>query len=276
MLELPESYTIARQLRETVLGKTIGFVQAAQSPHGFAFYWGEPAAYPEMLLDKQITDAYALAGFIEICAEDRRLLLGDGVNLRYLAPGEVPPKKHQLYLRFTDGSALVCTVQMYGALLAFPAGGYENPYYQAALEKPSPLSKEFDQAYFATLLGEADPKKSVKAFLATQQRIPGLGNGCLQDILWNAKINPQSKLGKLSNSALESIYPSLRSTLQEMAGGGGRDTEKDLFGRPGGYPSILSAKTLAYPCRRCGGGLLRKAYMGGNVYFCPSCQPNIS
>lgn|GEM_PF-2077218 len=30
-----------------------------------------------------------------------------------------------------------------------------------------------------------------KAFLATEQRIPGLGNGVLQDILWTARIHPK-------------------------------------------------------------------------------------
>ena len=27
------------------------------------------------------------------------------------------------------------------------------------------------------------------------------------------------------------------------------------------------------PCPACGGSIIREAYMGGNVYFCPNCQP---
>ena len=65
----------------------------------------------------------------------------------------------------------------------------------------------------------------------------------------------------------------MKTTLAAMAMGGGRDTEKDLFGKPGGYRSVLSAKTLAFPCPVCGGAITRKAYMGGNVYFCAACQP---
>ena len=53
---------------------------------------------------------------------------------------------------------------------------------------------------------------------------------------------------------------------------GGRDTEKDLFGKPGGYRTILSSKTLTYPYRVCGSGLKREAFLGGNIYFCPECQ----
>jgi len=38
------------------------------------------------------------------------------------------------------------------------------------------------------------------------------------------------------------------------------------------YKTILSANTLKYPCPACGNGLVREAYLGGNIYFCPDCQ----
>jgi formamidopyrimidine-DNA glycosylase len=58
-----------------------------------------------------------------------------------------------------------------------------------------------------------------------------------------------------------------------MTESGGRDTEKDLFGAPGGYRTKLSKNTLAFPCVQCGGQLAKEAYMGGAVYYCPTCQP---
>ena len=45
----------------------------------------------------------------------------------------------------------------------------------------------------------------------------------------------------------ETYALSVKSTFLEMRGGGGCDTERDLFGKPGGYRTILSSKTLAYP-----------------------------
>jgi formamidopyrimidine-DNA glycosylase len=53
---------------------------------------------------------------------------------------------------------------------------------------------------------------------------------------------------------------------------GGRDTEKDLFGNMGGYKTILSKNTVQNPCPGCGGTIIKEAYMGGAVYFCPVCQ----
>lgn len=58
-----------------------------------------------------------------------------------------------------------------------------------------------------------------------------------------------------------------------MAEQGGRDTEKDLFGKAGGYPTVCSNTALSRPCPRCGGKLIRQSYLGGAIYFCPVCQP---
>ena len=46
------------------------------------------------------------------------------------------PKKHQLYIEFTDDTALVCTVRCTG-MVAFHDGEYDNKYY--IWQKPSPL-----------------------------------------------------------------------------------------------------------------------------------------
>lgn len=272
MLEIPEAQTIARQLKETIAGKTIASAAAAASPHGFAWYFGDPAAYGELLAGRTITDTAAYGGRPEIWAEDMRLSFGDGVNVRYLDAGAKRPAKHQLLLEFGDGSAVCCTVQMYGDLWAFPDGMNQDFYYTVAKEKPSPLSDAFDAAYFANLLTDETKKLSVKAFLATEQRIPGLGNGVLQDILWRAKIHPKRKLNTLSDNEYETVFTAVKSLLSEMTEKGGRDTEKNLYGNPGGYKTVMSKKNDGMPCPECGGLIQRMAYLGGNVYVCECCQ----
>ena len=273
MLEIPESATVSRQIRETCAGRTIERVTAAHSPHGFAWYCGDPSVYPRLLEGGEITGAQAVAGYVRIDASGVTILLHDGVNARHLAPGAVEPKKHQLLIRFDDGSGIVCTVQMYGGLYAFPQGEMRNPYYDAALAKPHPFSEGFDERHFESIVSNAPGKLSAKGLLATEQRIPGLGNGCLQDILFRAGVNPQSKLSALSDEDIAAIFTSLKTTLREMADSGGRNTERDLFGEYGGYRTLMSSKTVSRPCPDCGKTLERKTYMGGNVYFCPSCQP---
>lgn len=272
MIEIPESNNLSMQLKDTLQNKTIQNVYTATSPHKFAWYHQDPEEYHRLLSGKIITDAYAVGGQVEICAEDMRIVLGDGVNIRYLEPGDTIPKKHQLYIEFEDLSAIVCTVQMYGGLLVFKDGEIDNPYYLVAKEKPSPLSAKFDSQYFKSIIEAAKPTLSVKALLATEQRIPGLGNGTLQDILFNAEINPKTKINQLTEEEIETLFICVKGTLMEMTTRGGRDTEKDLFGCYGGYKTILSKKTIKDPCPRCGSDIVKQAYLGGNVYYCTVCQ----
>lgn len=273
MIELPESTTIAGQLGKTIKGKTIDTVIAAQSPHGFAWYYQDPKDYQKRLAGQRVDEIRSTAGYVELFTKDATILLAEGTNIRYGEDQSAIPKKHQLLVVFTDGSYFVCTVQMYGLLYAFPGRALDNPYYQVAQEKPSALGKQFTKSYFKKLFADTPDKLSAKALLAKEQRIPGLGNGCVQDILFRAKINPQSKIKYLPPEAVDSLYASVKEVLTEMVKGGGRDTEKDLFGQPGGYATILSNKTITKPCPVCGSAIVKKAFLGGNVYFCPECQP---
>ena len=121
--------------------------------------------------------------FVDLLLEDKvHIALSDGVNMRYCPAGAGIPPKYQLLITFDDDSFLVFTVAMYGGINAF-RDTLDNPYYLGALSKPSPLGDGFDAAYFDRLVAGAKPNLSAKAFLATEQRIPGLGNGVLQDIL---------------------------------------------------------------------------------------------
>ncbi len=273
MLELPESAVIARQLNETVRGKTIRRVVANASAHKFAFYYGDPAIYDSLLSGETIGESSGIGSMVEIAAGDRRIVLGDGANLRYYREPDQAPVKHQLFIELSDGSVLVCTVQMYGFLLAFLDGEYDNKYYKIAKEKPQPLIKAFNREYFDLLRSGGWEKLSAKAFLATGQRIPGLGNGVLQDILYHARIHPKRKMGTLSDEEYNGLFRSVKDILCEMTRLGGRDTEKDLFGIAGGYRTVLSKNTMGKPCPVCGNVIQKTAYLGGAVYWCPGCQP---
>ncbi len=275
MLELAESYSMAQQLTDTVKGKIIENVTANASPHRFAWYSGDPDNYRSLLKGKKIDGARSVGGQVEITANDMRIVLNDGVNIRFFEAGEKLPRKHQLHLVFDDQSSLICSVQMYGGLWVFHEGENDNPYYLIAKEKPSPLSPGFTKQYFDALYDKEQSKNlSAKAFLATEQRIPGLGNGVLQDILYNAKIHPKRKINTLNSQEIDGLYEAIVATLSRMASNGGRDTEKNLYGNKGSYITALSKYTVGKPCPVCGTLIKKEAYLGGSIYFCEGCQKN--
>ncbi len=161
---------------------------------------------------------------------------------------------------------------MYGGLACFKNDEYDNEYYLIAKKKPSPISKDFTNSYWESLFTPETVKLSTKAFLATEQRIPGLGNGVLQDILFNAKIHPKRKICTLSIDEKNFLLNVVNLTLVEMINKGGRDTEKDLLAEEGRYFTKMSNKTAGKPCPACRSDIKKMAYLGGSVYFCEKCQ----
>jgi formamidopyrimidine-DNA glycosylase len=272
MLELPEAIVMARQINKILSGKIIRKVIAAHSPHKFAWYYGDPQNYPELLEGKQLGMASNVGGMVEIQTEKAKILFSDGVNLRYYKNNEKIPNKHQLYIEFDDGTFVIGSVQMYGGLVAFPEGKYDNKYYLISKAKPSPLSDSFNTGYYNKLFDADSGKLSLKAFLATEQRIPGLGNGVLQDILFNSEMHPKKKISTLSEMDKKDLFSSIKAVLNDMAVQGGRDTEKDLLGNFGRYKTILSKNTIGQPCPVCGNEIHKEAYMGGSIYYCLECQ----
>jgi len=276
MIEIPETYVLANQITKTLTGKKIISAIANTHPHSFAWYSGDPLLYNEVLTGHTITSSnpgtgYTCGGNTEVICNDLAIIIS--TPIKYHVPGAKLPKSHQLLLQFEDESHMSCTVQMWGSMLCIPIAEIKSSGQFSNNHLPSPLSDDFNEIYFDSIWKKAKSSLSAKALLATEQRIPGLGNGVVQDILFNARIHPKKKLESMTDSHMEAMFKSTKSTLKAMKDGGGRDTERDLFNCSGGYKTILSKNTLNSPCKECGGLLIRQSFLGGNIYFCEICQP---
>lgn len=272
MLEIPESKNISKQLADILIGKTIAEVINATSPHSFTWYYQDPLKYSKLLVGREVEATKGHGSFVDIyCDGGITITVGDGTNIKYYSPHEPHPKKHQLLIVFDDRSFIAFTVSMYGSIYAYK-GLLDNPYHQGSLNKTSPLEDSFDELYLESIFKNATKNISIKALLATEQHIPGLGNGVLQDILFNAGIHPKRKISTISDFEKGELFHSLKTTLSDMTDKGGRDTEKDIYGKSGRYKSILSRNTYKDPCLNCGDAIVKEAYLGGSIYYCPTCQ----
>ena len=276
MIEIPEAKVISAQLNKEISGKNIKFAAAGTHPNKFAWYTGDPADYGKKLFGRKVVKSYNHASRVFIELDNGFVLIfGEGTIISYHEAGSAKPKKHQLFVEFTDDTSLTVSIRMYGFILCEEKDSVTNKYIVDSMKKPSPLSPGFTWNYFNELfIANKDTNMSTKAFLATEQRIPGLGNGVLHDILFNALIHPKLKLKAYNEEESDNLYNSIRITLGEMANKGGRDTEKDIYGQKGGYKSIMSRNTIGAGCPSCGGMIEKQSYMGGSIYFCPECQRN--
>ena len=271
MIELPEALTLARQLSEAVVGKTVRGVLPPTKPHKFCWWSGEPADYAPQLCGARIVGAKGFGIFVEIEFDNGlSLCVNDGVNVRLIEVANAP-KDYQLLIEFADATALVLTVAMYGGIVLHRED-YDNTYWQKSRAAMSPFDKAF-KAHFVSLLKSCKPTMSAKAFLATEQRFPGIGNGVVQDVLFAAGIHPKRELGTLEVGDGDRLRKCVVSVLRAMVDGGGRDTEKDLFGNAGQYRTQMSKHTVGCGCPTCGTLIRKEAYMGGSVYYCTTCQP---
>lgn len=273
MLELPEVITLSKQVNQQLSGKTIIQVFNATKPHKFTFYNIDPLELGKLLVGETIESSQGYGIFVDfILSNNLTMNIGDGVNARYYNAGEKIPSNYQLLLAFDDDSFLVFTVSMYGWINLFEDNAFDNQYYLLSKNSLSPLSESYTAAEFEKLFAVAKKTLSAKALLATEQRIPGVGNGVAQDILFNAGVHPKQKVLLLSDARKEILFNALKNTLAEMTLKGGRDTQADLYGISGGYRTILSAKTWKNSCICCGGTITKEAYLGGSVYYCKDCQ----
>jgi len=295
-MSLAEHQVISDQLQKVVVGKKIVQVIANQNPHSFVWFATEPQhafapkevshpqaeQYAELLTGQMIRGsevhfgAYGTFNFLYV--GDRALMFG--IPTRYYAAGEKLPKRHQLMLTFDDGSAMVLCGSLGGTIYLFRVNekGLAIDYLPPCF--PSVLSDDFSESFFLDFIQSIDltklrPFKSVKCFLATQNRIPGLDNVILHEILWQAQVNPKSVMAALGQAEYKRLYAAIKKVFPAVIAAGGLDTGKDIFGHFGGYVTHASRNTLDKPCARCGGLIVKEAYMGGAVYYCPKCQPLI-
>ena len=275
MFELPELTAIASQMAEAIEGKTIAEGFLGNSPHKFVWYNREHDEFSALVSRKRIGHPHAEGKWLFVPLEPGLvLLIGEwGGRILYHQPPASPPKKYHLYLAFEDESALSATTQMWGGVGLFEQGR-ERDYQYVKDMRTQPCDPEFTWEYFVRLAGEAraEGKRSVKGLLTQEGFVPGVGSAIAQDIMFRARLNPRRDLAELSSAELRALYDETVATVSEVTAAGGRNDERDLFGDPGGYERIMSAKSAGGPCPACGTPIEKIQYLGGACYLCPTCQ----
>jgi len=275
MIELPEAVTISRQIDERLGGRRIESALRGNSPHKFAFYSGEPEEYARVLAGKEVAGARAFGSLILIEAEPGYTVVlgGGGERILYHQAEATLPTKYQLLLRFVGGAHLTVSVSGWGsALLLQRSELAKHPYIGA--DRPSPLDSGFTYERFRAGFDELSPDdaRAVKYFVISKPGVLGVGNGYLQDILFRARIHPRRPAARLEEAERRALYDAARAVVREATEQGGRDTERDLLNRPGGYRRVLDSRSVGQPCPRCGTSIEKISFLGGASYFCPQCQ----
>jgi formamidopyrimidine-DNA glycosylase len=284
MIELPEAIALSKQINETLAGKRIRHALKGQNPHKFAFpqkgtkqlgaeYSDED--FDRILKGKTITKSWSDGNAILVQMDINYLLsLGcGGEKIIYHETEMTIPKKHQLLLTFEDSTFLSVTISGWGEVRLLKTEDLEN-HPHIGYNKIDPLSDEFTFEVFEKLIEEIpeNRKRNAKRFFISEPGFRGIGNGVIQDIFFLAKIHPRREMSSLLKEERKRLYETTRIELQKMVEQGGRDSEKDLFDNWGGYKRRLHSKVVGEPCLVCETPIVKQQFLGGSIYFCPSCQ----
>lgn len=275
MFELPEYTILARQMNETMIGKTVKKGHLGNSPHKFVWYNCKHEEFAKLTHGKVVGNARVQGRWLIIPFEPGyNLVLGEcgGKVLFHPLGSELPPKYH-LWIEFEDGSSFTATTQMWGAMELFEAGQEQERQYIKGM-RVTPVERAFTYKYFTGLIDELlkGEKRSTKSLLTQDQLIPGLGNASAQDILFQAHLLPRRALAELSLGQRRDLYDAIVQTVAEIIDRGGRNDETDLFGHRGGYLRLMDNAAVGKPCPECRTRIQKIQYLGGACYFCPKCQ----
>jgi formamidopyrimidine-DNA glycosylase len=106
---------------------------------------------------------------------------------------------------------------------------------------------------------------SIKAALVDQRRVAGIGNFGSDEILWRARIHPNTSVTTLDDDQWSQLHRALSTVLRTTA----------AVGHTPRGPHWLTGARFTTPaqCPRCSNTLDRGVISGRTAVWCPACQP---
>jgi len=187
------------------------------------------------------------------------LHLGLTGKLRLLGPEDENPRYSAFALHFDDGRRLVLSDQRHLGKV------FVRDFDELKAEKTlGPDLLDIPEDYFTTTLGHK--KRGVRDVLMDQKVIAGIGGKYADEILWQAKLHPSTKLDHLTKAELTNLYHLTRNITNTAIT---LDADVDHFPQDWLIPHRRTDKI----CPRCSGPLSERSPGGSATFYCPHCQP---
>lgn len=270
MPELPEVETVARGLRELLLGRTI---------LGASVGWPRTVAQPAVdefrsrIVGRQVVSVGRRGKYVVIGLDEAYLLIHLKMSGRLrVVRNDSPQDKHtHLLLDLDDGRQLrFHDVRKFGRVYLV-----EHPKEVTADLGPEPLSDDFSLDDFRGLLSRRSGR--LKSLLLNQQFLAGLGNIYADESLFVARLHPLRKADSLTRDEQTRLYEAIRQVLAGAVASRGTTLDDrgymDAKGEAGAYQTRIAVYGReGEPCFKCGALIERVVVGGRSTHFCPGCQ----
>lgn len=210
--------------------------------------------------------------FVQLDAPDSWLHLHFGMtgDLAYFRDAEDTPPFARILFYFQNGFrlAFICPRKFERVgLVSDP-----DAYLKSKKIGPDGLDVSMDELSAKTQRS-ASP---IKPLLMNQSTVAGLGNWIVDEVLFQAQINPKRLAKTLSSDEVRRVHEAIKKVLTTAI-----QHEADYARFPKSF-LIHAREWAASPyensdehtrCPRCGGPLSIEQVGGRTTYFCPNCQP---
>jgi len=282
MPELPEVETVARGLRETILGRRIVSVGLGKTD-----FIDDPVALEEHLPGRTIEAVERFGKFmllkLSAAAPTERAPSNGNASPASLfvhlgmtgqmapTPAALPKAKHtHVWMLLDDGRELRYTDTRRFGRIAYLTKESLSQEMEGQGADPLEVTKED----FARRIRSR--RARIKALLLDQSVLRGVGNIYADESLWKAKIHPARLGAKLSAKEAEALRRELQKILWKAIALRGSSISDflDAEGEPGEYQQHHRAYGReGKGCLRCKTTIRRGIVAGRSSYYCPKCQP---
>ncbi len=150
----------------------------------------------------------------------------------------------------------------------------EKGFESELLSKPygiDPLSEKFTLQKLNEILSRRS-RAGIKSVLMDQEEISGLGNAYTDEILWEARIDPRSKCGKLvEESKVEVLFEAIINVLEESLDIVRElSKEEEIAEQERDFMKVYKKKGTK--CPSCEGEIKKIKVVGRQTFICESCQ----
>jgi formamidopyrimidine-DNA glycosylase len=270
--ELPEVETIVRDLRPTLVGRTLLALRRGRKK--LRRPW--KAAWEGQLAGTRIDAVRRRGKWIVLDLDTgRHLVVHLGMTGQLVVcTADAPSERHtHLVFSLDDGRQLrFRDIRRFGSATLFETADALAAFFEKTDLGPEPweLSRH---AWHARLIGST---RVLKAILLDQQVVAGVGNIYADESLFQARLHPALRGDQVGSAESERLREGIvavleraiarrGSTIRNYVGGsglqGGYQEEFRVYGRTG------------QPCVRCRAPIERLRLAGRSTHYCPSCQP---
>jgi formamidopyrimidine-DNA glycosylase len=291
MPELPEVETVRRGLAPVMEGATIKVVEARRGDLRLPF----PSHFAARLRGRRIDKLERRAKYLLAFLDDGEVLLmhlGMSGSFRVKQGKEGKPGRFH-HPRSTDtahdhvifhlASGVTVTFndpRRFGIMLLARADELQHHRLLSNLG-PEPLHRTFDAAYLARAC--RSKKTSLKAALADQRVVAGLGNIYVCEALHRAHLSPKRQASTIAdragkpNERAKRLVSAVRTVLRDAikAGGSSLRDHRRTNGELGDFQHNFRVYDREEaPCTTpgCPGTIRRIVQAGRSTFFCPVCQ----